>query len=305
MPAGYFDIQINGYGGVDFNSDDVTGEALHGACERLKAGDVGGILPTIITEKLDVMIARVRRLVELRERDPLAKEIIAGIHIEGPFINASNGYRGAHPADAVRPANVEDAKRLFDAAGGLLRIFSLAPETDAAFGTIRWLAKNGVVISAGHTDATLDQLKAACDAGLRMCTHVGNGCPMYLHRSDNIVQRVLFLAERLWLSFIADLVHVPPIALKNYLDVAGERALVTTDGIAPAGLGPGRYKFARWDLLIGEDMVARAPDGSHFVGAAITMTQSHANLRDKLGLSEARCQQLLVENPRRAIGLPV
>ena len=305
MPEGYFDLQVNGYGGVDFNSDDYTPDALHASCEKLKAGGVGGILATIITEKIDLMIARLRRLVELRERDPVVKQIVQGIHVEGPFINETNGFRGAHPVDAVIPANVDDAKRLFDACGGLLRIFSLAPERDAKFATTKWLAKSRITISAGHSDASLDQLRGACDAGLSMCTHVGNGCPMQMHRSDNIVQRVLFLCDRLWLTFIADTVHVPAVALKNYLTIAGDRALVVSDGIAPAGLGPGRFTLGRWDLLIGDDMVARAPDGSHFVGAAITMAQSHANLREKVGLSEARCRQLLVENPRRAIGLQV
>jgi N-acetylglucosamine-6-phosphate deacetylase len=127
-----------------------------------------------------------------------------------------------------------------------------------------------------------------------------------MHRHDNIIQRALHLRDRLWLCFIADLVHVPAVALKNYLDLIGVddgRAIVVTDAIAPAGLGPGRYQFARWDLLIGDDMVARSPDGSHFVGSAITMKQNCANLREKLGLSEAQCRRLLVENPRRAIGL--
>jgi N-acetylglucosamine-6-phosphate deacetylase len=123
-----------------------------------------------------------------------------------------------------------------------------------------------------------------------------------MHRHDNIIQRALHLRDRLWLCFIADCVHVPAVALKNYLALAGGRAIVVTDAIAPAGLGPGRYRMGRWDLLIGDDMVARAPDGSHFVGAAITMAQTHANLRDRLHLDEARCWQLLVENPRRAIG---
>lgn len=306
MTGAYFDLQVNGYGGVDFNSDDLSAEALHRSCEALKRDGAGAILATIITEKIDLMVARLKRLAELRERDPLAKQIIAGIHIEGPFISEATGYRGAHPADAVMPAIVDVAKRLHDACGGLLRVLTLAPETDAKSATTAWLANNSVTVSAGHTDASLDQLKAACDAGLGMFTHVGNGCPMHgMHRHDNIIQRALNLREKLWLCFIADMVHVPAVALANYLTLAGDRAVVVTDAIAPAGLGPGRYKLGRWDLLIGDDMVARAPDGSHFVGAAITMEQSHASLREKLGLSEARCRQLLVENPRRAIGAAV
>jgi N-acetylglucosamine-6-phosphate deacetylase len=298
----YFDLQVNGYGGIDFNQDDLSADQLHQACEKLRSDGVAGILATIITENVDVMRLRLRRLAELREKDPLAAQLIAGIHIEGPFINETNGYRGAHPLDAVKQGNVDDAKRLSEASGGLLKLFTLAPERDPGFAVTRLLAKQGVTISAGHTDASLDELKGAVGAGLSMFTHVGNGCPMTgMHRHDNIIQRALHLRESLWLCFIADCVHVPPVALKNYLDLAGDRAIVVTDAIAPAGLGPGRYKLGRWDLLIGDDMVARAPDGSHFVGAAITMAQSHANLRDKIGLSEARCRQLLVDNPRRAV----
>jgi len=298
----YFDLQVNGYGGIDFNTDGLSADDLGRACGKLQADAVAGVLATVITEKVDLMVARLARLVELREQDPLARKIIAGIHIEGPFISAKNGYRGAHPLDAVMDASRETAKLLLDACGGLLKVMTLAPERDAGGAVTKLLTDAGVTVSAGHTDATLDELKRACDAGLKMFTHVGNACPMTgMHRHDNIIQRALFLRDRLWLCFIADGVHVPPVALGNYLRLAGDRALIVTDAIAPAGLGPGRYKLGRWDLLIGEDMVARAPDGSHFVGAAITMKQSHANLRDKLGLSDARCRQLLVDNPRRAI----
>jgi N-acetylglucosamine-6-phosphate deacetylase len=300
---GYFDLQVNGYGGVDFNQDDLSADDLHRACEKLVADGVAGILATIITEKIDLMCARVARLVELRQRDELAKRIIHGIHIEGPFINETTGYRGAHPADAVIPASEDQAKKLFDSAGGLLRLFTLAPERDPRFKVTSLLSKEGVTISAGHADASLADLTAAADAGLSMFTHVGNGCPMQMHRHDNIIQRAISLRDRLWLCFIADGVHVPFFALANYIRSAGiDRCIVVTDAIAPAGLGPGRYTVGRWDLLIGPDMVARAPDGSHFVGAAITMPQTHRNLREKLGLSDQQCRTLLADNPRKAVG---
>jgi N-acetylglucosamine-6-phosphate deacetylase len=299
----YFDLQVNGYGGVDFNQDDLSPQDLHRACEKLRADDVGGILATIITENLDLMCSRIKRILSLRSADPLAEELIAGIHVEGPFISPAKGFIGCHPPDAVKPATTDGAKRLLDACDGLLRLFTLAPECDADLATTKWLAKQDIVVSAGHTDASLDQLRAATDAGLSMVTHLGNGCPMSgMHRHDNIIQRALHLRDRLWLCFIADMTHVPLVALKNYLALAGDRAIVVTDAIAPAGLGPGRYRFGRWDLLIADDMVARAPDGSHLVGAAITMKQSHANLLDQLGLTESRCRQLLVENPRTAVG---
>src|SRR4051812_8242972 len=135
MAADYFDLQVNGYGGYDFNTDDLTAEQLHAACEALRADGVAGILATIITEDLGKMGARLRRLVELREWDPLAKEMIPGFHIEGPFISPETGYVGAHPKDAVRPATPGDMERLLDAAGGLTRIVTLAPEHDAGYRT--------------------------------------------------------------------------------------------------------------------------------------------------------------------------
>lgn len=300
----FFDLQVNGYGGVDFNQDDLTAESLHRACERLRDGGVGGILATIITEEVGKMARRLENLVRLREQSPLAKEIIAGIHIEGPFLNETAGYRGAHPADAIRPANMDDMKRLIDAAGGLAKIVTLAPERDAGLQVTKWLAGSGVIVSAGHCNPDLPTLEAAIDAGLSMFTHLGNGCPTEMPRNDNIVQRVLRLRDRLWISFIADGAHIPFFVLENYIRLAGmDRTVIVTDAIAPAGLGPGRYSLGRWSLEIGEDMVARAPDRSHLVGAAITLARTVENLVEHVGLTPQEAQRLTCDNPRAAVGL--
>jgi N-acetylglucosamine-6-phosphate deacetylase len=300
----FFDLQVNGYGGVDFNQDDLTADALHAACERLEADGVAGILATVITDTLERMTRRLANLARLRESDPLAKRLIPGLHVEGPFISPVQGYRGAHPADAIRPANADDMHRLLDAGAGLVRLVTLAPEADDGAAVTRMLAKRDVRVSAGHTDASLDQLRGAIDAGLTLFTHLGNGCPMQMHRHDNILQRALSLSDRLNVMFIADGTHVPYVALQNYLRITElERTIVVSDAVAPAGLGPGRYTVGRWDLLIEEDMVARAPDRSHFVGSAITMKQAYANLTGPVGLSDADATRLTRDNPMRAIGI--
>ena len=82
------DLQVNGYGGVDFNQDNLSLEQLLTACQRVQADGVGGILATIITEQLPLMERRIRRLVELRGQHPLLQEVIVGLHIEGPFISS-------------------------------------------------------------------------------------------------------------------------------------------------------------------------------------------------------------------------
>jgi N-acetylglucosamine-6-phosphate deacetylase len=113
----------------------------------------------------------------------------------------------------------------------------------------------------------------------------------------------LSLRERLWICFIVDGAHIPFFALKNYLDLVGmERSIVVTDAISAAGLGPGSFKIGRWDLIVGEDGIARSPDGSHLVGSTIGMKQSFRNLTGKLGLGEEAARKLLDGNPRKAIG---
>jgi N-acetylglucosamine-6-phosphate deacetylase len=303
MPVGgYVDLQVNGYAGVDFNSDALTGAELHHACERLDADGVAAFLATIITDDIAAMCRRLATLARLREHDPLAQRLIAGLHIEGPFLNDAAGYRGAHPADAMRDADPGRMKQLLDAAAGLTRIVTLAPERDPGGRTTAMLAAKGIAVSAGHTDASVEQLRTAIGEGLSMFTHLGNGCPMQLHRHDNIVQRALSLAPHLWITFIADGAHVPFVALGNYLRLAGiDRCIVVTDAIAPAGLGPGRYTLGRWDVVVDEDMVPRAPDRSHFIGSGVTMRQSAANLRDALHLPPDVVRQLTVENPRAAV----
>jgi N-acetylglucosamine-6-phosphate deacetylase len=301
---GYFDLQVNGCYGLDFNQDNIDPDAMHRCCQRLEADGVNGILATLITEQIDTMALRLATIVTLRQRDPLVAKMIAGFHIEGPFISPEPGYKGAHPVDAIHPANVDGMKKLLDAADGLTRLVTLAPEQDHNFTVTDLLARQKITVSAGHTNASLDQLRGAADHGLSMFTHVGNGCPMQMNRHDNIVQRVLNLRDRIWLCFICDGAHIPFYALRNYIDLGGfDRCCAVTDAIAPAGLGPGKYTISRWELVIDEDMVARAPDRSHLVGAAITMPQTVANMVQKVGLTEAQARQLACANPRRAIGL--
>lgn len=303
---GYFDLQVNGYGGVDFNQDGLTGEGLAQACKHLSAAGVEGILATVITDDIEKMVGRIAKLVELREADAHAKRLIAGIHIEGPFLNGEAGYIGAHPADAAKAAKVADAEKLIAAGNGLVKLFTLAPEVDEGMAVTQWLADQGILVSAGHTNASVEQLIAGIEAGLGMFTHLGNGCPMMLNRHDNIVQRVLSVArqhEDFVVSFIADGVHVPYPALGNYIELLGvDRCVVVTDAIAAAGLGEGTYTLGRNTVEIGEDQVARAADGSHLVGSAITMHETERRLKLYLGLDEADTDWLLSVNPRRIVG---
>jgi N-acetylglucosamine-6-phosphate deacetylase len=135
-----------------------------------------------------------------------------------------------------------------------------------------------------------------------MFTHLGNGCPMMMHRHDNIIQRVLSLREHLTLCFIADGTHVPVATLGNYLRLAGiDRSIVVTDAIAAARLGPGRYTLGGQSVDVGDDLVCRSANGSHFVGSTATMPRMVTLLREQLHLSDSDIQTLVIDNPRRLL----
>lgn len=299
-----FDLQVNGYAGADFCSSDLTLDQCRHACDELTKDGVDGILATVITDSVEALCAKLAKLVAFREADTTIRDMVAGFHIEGPFLNAAPGYIGAHPPDCVKSANVDDTKRLLEAAAGLTRIVTLAPENDPDFSTTAYLADQGITVSAGHCDPSLEQLKGAIDAGLTMITHLGNGCPVVLPRHDNIIQRALSFSDRLWICYIPDGAHVPFFALKNYLSLSGvERSIMVTDAISAAKLGPGVYQLSGAPVEIDDHGVARRPGSPNLAGSTVTMPEVEANLASELGLSKTQIETLISFNPRRSIGL--
>ncbi|MGB0153486.1 MAG: N-acetylglucosamine-6-phosphate deacetylase [Verrucomicrobiales bacterium] len=298
-----FDLQVNGYAGVDFSSLELTGSQLHEACEAVRRDGGDRILATLITDSVENLESKLRNLVDLREQDDLAGEVIAGFHIEGPFLSAEPGYIGAHPANLTKKANIEDARRLLDAAGGLTKVVTLAPEADSGGRVTRYLADRDVIVSAGHTNASQDQLGIAIDQGLSMVTHLGNGCPVDLPRHDNIIQRVLSLRESLWIGFIPDGHHIDFFALKNYLDLVGlDRAFMVTDAISASGLGAGTYELSGEPVEVDSSGVARRPGSPNLSGSTLTIQQMRENLSRHLGMSDAEIEQVVALNPGKAVG---
>jgi N-acetylglucosamine-6-phosphate deacetylase len=295
---GYVDLQVNGYAAVDFNADQLIAEDVAAVCQRLSDEGVAGILATVITADIEAMCLRLQNICRVRDHDSTIAETIWGIHIEGPFLNEQPGYIGAHPAEFARPADIDTIKRLLDAAGGLTRVVTLAPERDSNNRVTSFLAGQGVRVSAGHCNPSLDELRASIDAGLSMFTHLGNGCPATLPRHDNIIQRVLGLSDRLYIGFIADGIHVPFTALGNYLRCCPDRAFIVTDAIRGAGLGPGEYSIGNQRVVVDENLATWSADRSHLVGSAGTMPRSAANLRSKMRLDDQQIRQLMVDNPR-------
>lgn len=297
------DLQVNGYAGVDFNATRLTTEEILRACEALRRDGVHRILATVISAPLDFMEHRLVQLAQARRESSMVAEVMVGVHVEGPFLNPEDGYRGAHPANLLMAALPQVAGRLIKAGQGEVKLITLSPEVDAGFATTRMLANDGVKVAAGHSNASLEVLSAACDAGVTIFTHLGNGCPALLPRHDNIVQRALALSSRLWCCFIADGNHIPWHALGNYLRLVGNRAIVVSDSMAAAGMGQGRFSLGAMEVAVGSDKVARQPGSQLLAGAVVPLPEAALKLQEYLGLSPQEVHQMLVRNPRRALGL--
>jgi N-acetylglucosamine-6-phosphate deacetylase len=162
-------------------------------------------------------------------------------------------------------------------------------------------AEQGVRVSAGHCNPSLDELRAAIDAGLSLFTHLGNGCPMQMHRHDNIIQRVLSLADSLCISFIADGHHVPTFVLKNFLTVVPEdKIIIVSDAISAARLGPGEYQLSGQTIFVDDAGASWSADRMHFAGSAATLKRMHEVLRG-MGFEAARIDRWMRDNPQRLL----
>ncbi len=169
ISAGFVDLQVNGFAGVDFNSPDSSSndsrhESLAHAIRAIASTGVTRFFPTVITGSPDRMCAALRRLADAREALPFGRAMEA-FHVEGPHISFEDGPRGAHPKEWVRPPDLNEFRRLQDAARGNIRMVTLAPEWPDAVNYIECLTSEGVVCAIGHTRATTSQIHDAVSAG--------------------------------------------------------------------------------------------------------------------------------------------
>ncbi len=301
--AGLFDFQVNGFGGVDFQRDNLTSTEFAHAVAALRQHGTSGIFATLITDEIDALCRRFAALEKLCATVPSAGAAILGYHLEGPWLSPTPGYRGAHPAGPMRAPTLADYERLQAAAHGRLRLITLAPEWPGSAEFIAAVTQQGVHVSLGHTNASEAEIDAAIRAGARFCTHLGNGCPLELPRHDNIVQRLL-ARDELTACFIPDGIHLPKGVLKNFVRAKPNgRVLFTTDAMAGAGAPPGRYTIGPHLITVGADGVARQPGEKNFAGSTLTPDVGVRHIADWLNLTPEAAYHLWSTAPAAAFGI--
>jgi N-acetylglucosamine-6-phosphate deacetylase len=276
---GLFDLQVNGFGGIDFNGPDLTADRVVEAVERMRATGVTRCLPTLITSSFPQFAANARVLARA------AQAAIAGIHMEGPYLSPDDGARGAHPREHVIAAGIDDFERRQDAAGGWIALVTIAPEVPGALPLIEHLAAAGVRVALGHTAATPLQIGDAIAAGATLATHLGNGCAQMLPRHPNVIWELL-AADAVSASLIVDGHHLPPSTVKAMVRAKSPaRTILVTDATAAAGSAPGRYRMGAVDCELAADGRVSLPGTPYLAGSALTMDRAIANTVRFSGLS--------------------
>ncbi len=286
---GFVDLQVNGFGGVDFLGADAEGFATAG--EALLETGVTAYVPTLITSAEDDLVSALRSVPEAR-RGPR----ILGVHLEGPFLSPNR--LGTHRLGARRDPDVALLDRLLDA--GPVRTMTLAPELPGALELVDRLHSRGVTVSLGHTDATAAEANAAFDRGVRTVTHVFNAMRPLAHRDPGIVGAALVHREVV-LQAIVDGVHLDPDIVRLLWAVAAGRLALVTDAIAGAGAGDGVYALGEIEIVVSDDIV-RSEDGV-LAGSTLTMPQAVRNLVDA-GAPLEQALEAASTVPGRVLGLP-
>ncbi len=300
----FFDIQINGCLGRGFVSPDLTSSDVRMIADTCAAHGIGGFLPTLITNSFETIRHGFTVLARALDADADLARRIPGFHLEGPYLSGEDGPRGAHPREHVRDPDWDEFQRWQDAAGGRIRMVTVAPERAGAIPFIEKLATAGVVVAIGHTAATGAQIRDAARAGAKTSTHLGNGCHATMNRHENVLWEQL-ANDDLFASLITDGHHLPPAVVRCFLRMKGPRALITCDAGNLAGLPPGRYREWGTELEVQPGGNIVVPGTPYLAGSGCFTDDCVRTVMEMTGIGLSEAIELASVRPRELMGLPV
>jgi N-acetylglucosamine-6-phosphate deacetylase len=293
---GFVDLHVHGGGGSSFTEG--TAHDARAAAAFHRAHGSTSLLASLVTAPLAELEARAALLAGLADEG-----VIAGLHLEGPFLSAARC--GAQDPRHMLAPDVAVFERLLAAAGGHLRVITLAPELPGAAGVIRAAALAGVTVAVGHTDATAEATSAAVDAGATHATHLFNGMRPWHHREPGAAGALLDRDE-VTCEIVADGVHLHDMTVRLAARAAGPgRLVLVTDAMAAAGMRDGRYRLGSRQVdvaggearLVGETGAPGAIAGSTATMAAVVRHAVAA------GVPVAEVAAAASTTPARVLGL--
>lgn len=277
VAPGLIDNQVNGYAGVDFSGDRLSAEGIVRATQSLWRAGVTTYLPTLITNSTGNLVRNFAILAEAMSCEEVALSV-PGFHLEGPFLSSLDGFRGCHREDQLLLPDISRFRSFQEAAAGQIIQLTLAPELPGSMELIRFCRDNGIVTAIGHSNANRAEIREACESGVTLSTHLGNGCANLIHRHHNPIWPQL-ADDRLVPTLIADGHHLLPEELVVFLKVKGaDRIILTSDITYLAGMPAGRYSFGGAGVILTEDGRLRSEDQDVLAGATLPLLTGVANM---------------------------
>jgi N-acetylglucosamine-6-phosphate deacetylase len=242
----FWDLQVNGRRGVSFSSPDLNVEQVADIVGAQAPLGTARLCPTVITAPREAMIHGLRTIAAACEEYTDVARMLLGIHLEGPFLSQCEGFRGAHPKDAIRDPDWCLFEEFQMASGGRIVLVTLAPERPGAIDFIERAVAAGVTVALGHTAASGETIRQAVEAGAKLSTHLGNGIAALLPRHPNPIWHQA-AEDSLFASFISDGDHLDRDTLRVLARAKGpDRTILVSDASPLSGLPAGT--FGDWEI---------------------------------------------------------
>lgn len=295
IAPGFIDVQLNGCGGVQFNdtAEAVTVETLEIMQKANEKSGCTSFLPTLITTSDDLMKQGVRVMREYLAKHP---NQALGLHLEGPWLNLVK--KGTHNPEFVRKPDHELVQFLCDNADVITKV-TLAPEMVAPE-VITALANAGIVVSAGHSNATTKEARIGFRAGITFATHLFNAMPYMSGREPGLTGAILD-ANEIYCGIIADGLHVDYINIRNAKRLKGDKLCLVTDATAPAGANIDQFIFAGKTIYYRNGLCV--DENGTLSGSSLTMIEGVRNLVEHANIALDEVLRMATLYPARAIGV--
>jgi len=295
IAPGFIDLQLNGCGGVQFN-DDINALSVETLEIMQRANEKSGCtsyLPTLITSTDALM----RRAVETM-RAFLAKHQnqAIGLHLEGPWLNKAK--KGTHNPELIRLPDAELVDFLCANADVITKV-TLAPENTGSE-VIRQLRDAGIIVSAGHSNATYEEAKIGFSAGVSFATHLYNAMPTFAGREPGLIG-ALFDSPDVYCGIIADGLHVHYANVRNAKRIKGDKLVLVTDATAPAGASIDQFIFAGKTIYYRDGLCV--DENGTLSGSALTMIEAVQNSVEHCGIALDEALRMATLYPAQAMGV--
>lgn len=291
---GFIDLHMHGGGGAQVTTDDA--DEIRRAVGFHRRHGTTRTLVSLVTDQLDRMAAAARTIAGLVES---AEPGIAGVHLEGPFLNPAR--RGMHHHEYLLAPDLPALQHLLSAGAGTVRVVTLAPELPGGMDLLRQVVAGGAIAAVGHTDATYVQARDAFAGGARLATHLFNAMRHFHHREPGPAGAAL-ADETVTCELINDGVHVHDEAVRIAVAAAGaDRIAFVTDATAAAGMSAGGYRMGPVQVFA-DGTAARLADGT-LAGSTLTMDAAVRHAVRQVGLSLVDTATAASTTPARLLGI--